>query len=629
MKQQKTPLYIAADTESTQPQTVYDVPDFTTVPWALGYALVDPDGERKVIISQRVRTFLDDIKSEADKRFNTVAPVVYFHNLAWDGSLLLDTLMSVYRFHETKRKYGVGRNEFRSLISDMGSWYRLVVNWKGCEIEFRDSLKILPMKLEKLCKDFDVEHKKLVGSIDYTIKRNADWQITDAERRYFENDILGLAECLQIAEKEGLCARLTIGSLCLNMYKEMMGKKFETLFPKLSDDLDKALRRAYRGGWCIVGKKNENKVMKDVDGYVYDVNSLYPYSMFGASLPGDREHVYPVGQPIAHLIDPSAEELSEYSVYPGYFRINVDFELKPNHLPFIQIKKSRYRDNEYIERTDNIEDITVTKEDYILMKEQYYFNYIEIKEAWFFYGKKGIFDEYINYWYKIKEQATIEGNKAKRAIAKLFLNNLYGKMSTSPNGGQKIPHYDARSERIKWQIVDDEKDTVYIPAGAYITSYAKGKTIRAAQANYDIFDYADTDSLHCHGKAKGLIVDPVKLGAWANESRYDMARYVRQKTYIEHITYQDGKPVVPHMDIKAAGCPESVKTRIQYKVDIDKELTYADDDLDKKHPLNEPYTPDEMLDRFTFGLKESGKMARKTVTGGNILYNTTFEIKPL
>lgn len=628
MKIKKEPLYIAADTESTQPQSPDEVAGFQTIPWALGYALVDPEGEREVVISQRVRNFLDGIKHEAETRHN-VKPVVYFHNLAWDGMIILDALMRVYNYTMTENKYHPGRHEFMTMISDMGAWYKVSINWKGCEIELRDSLKILPMKLEKLCKDFNVKHQKLVGSIDYTIKRTPMWNLTEEEKRYFENDILGLAECLEIAEKEGLCDNLTIGAKCLSMYKQMLGDRFDLWFPELPEDLDAVIRRAYRGGWCFVGEKNQNKVLKNISGFVYDVNSLYPYSMHSNTWEGDRRHVYPIGLPIYHAENPDPEALEKYKDCPGFYKVAVSFNLKSEHVPFIQIKHSIYRDNEYIHKTEGVEEIYLTKEDFYLLHEQYDIDYEEIEEAWIFKGKEGIFDQYIDYWFKIKEEATLEGNKAKRTIAKLFLNNLYGKFSSSPNGAEKVPRYSKRKECIVWQMVDNVKDTVYIPAGAYVTAYARGKTVRAAQENFNVFDYADTDSLHCHGKAEGLVIDDVALGAWANESRYDAARYVRQKTYIEHITEADGKPVSPYFDIKAAGCPESVKERIQYKTELFENLKYSEDDLDKKHPLNERYSIDEMLDRFTYGLKESGKNSRKTVKGGTILYNSTFEIKPL
>lgn len=623
----KVPYLFAADTESTQPRSVDDIPDFKTVPWALGYAPVSPlYGTREVKCFNRLRNFLDGIKKDTPSGYHAV---VYFHNLAWDGMILLSILMQTYGFRNTENKYHPGRNEFKVLISDKGQWYKMEIIWKGFSIEFRDSLKILPIKLEKLCKDFGVKHQKLVGTIDYTIQRDADWVMTETERKYFENDILGLAECLAIAEYEGLTQKLTIGANCLDQYKKMMGKKFDVLFPQLDSDLDTAIRKSYRGGWCYVNSKNENKVLNNIDGYVYDVNSLYPYSMHSNVWDGDRKHVFPVGYPVKHLLNPSQADLEKYKELPGFYRMNVSFKIKENHLPFIQIKRSVFRDNEYLTDSKGPQEITLTKEDFVLMQEQYYIDYLDIEEAWLFNGREGIFDCYIDYWFKEKEQATITGNKSKRAISKLFLNNLYGKMSTSPDGNGKIPAYDKRTEKITWVRYENEKDTLYIPAGAYITAYARGKTVRAAQRNYDIFDYADTDSLHCHGKATGLVIDDVKLGAWANESQYNAARYVRQKTYIEHITVQDGKPVVPFFDIKAAGAPQSVKERMQYKVDIDKNLTYSKDDLDHKHPLNEKYSISEMLNRFTFGLVESGKMAKKTVSGGSILYNTTFEIRPL
>lgn len=43
--------------------------------------------------------------------------------------------------------------------------------------------------------------------------------------------------------------------------------------------------------------------------------------------------------------------------------------------------------------------------------------------------------DYVKKFYEMKKQATIEGNGARRCIAKLFLNTLYGKLLSKINEG--------------------------------------------------------------------------------------------------------------------------------------------------------------------------------------------------
>ena len=77
---------------------------------------------------------------------------------------------------------------------------------------------------------------------------------------------------------------MTQGSNALNNYKEIIGKNmFNHLFPKLEYDIDKDLRKAYRGGFTYLNPIYKEKDVKN--GVVLDVNSLYPSLMYEKSLP--------------------------------------------------------------------------------------------------------------------------------------------------------------------------------------------------------------------------------------------------------------------------------------------------------------------------------------------------------
>ena len=109
----------------------------------------------------------------------------------------------------------------------------------------------------------------------------------------------------------------------------------------------------------------------------------------------------------------------------------------------------------------------------------------------------GIFDEYINKYAKIKK----ESKGALRELAKLFLNNLYGKLG-STDSSFKIAYVKEDKSIGFMQVVENEKKPGYIAIGSAITSYSRNFTIRDAQKNYygenkRGFIYADTDSIHC------------------------------------------------------------------------------------------------------------------------------------
>ena len=129
-------------------------------------------------------------------------------------------------------------------------------------------------------------------------------------------------------------------------------------------------------------------------------------------------------------------EYKEDKVYPLYIQmITCSFTLKPNKIPTIQIKNSRFfTGNEYL-TTSHSEDgdivcLVLTNIDLKLFLEQYDVPKETLKyiSGWKFKSINGLFTEYIDKWIAVKNQATINKNKGERAMAKMMLNSLYRKI---------------------------------------------------------------------------------------------------------------------------------------------------------------------------------------------------------
>lgn len=152
---------------------------------------------------------------------------------------------------------------------------------------------------------------------------------------------------------------------------------------------------------------------------------------------------------------------------------------------------------------------------------------------------------------------------------------------------------------------DDEKvPPVYTAAGVFITSFARDLTIRAAQANYPVFAYADTDSLHLlqPEAPESIEVHPTKLGAWKHEYDFDSAFYIRAKAYLEHLP-----DIEPDCDDPECEERHDYVTRIAgLPTGIASTLTF---------------------DMLKPGLVLEGKLTPKTVPGGVVLRDTPFELK--
>lgn len=167
-------------------------------------------------------------------------------------------------------------------------------------------------------------------------------------------------------------------------------------------------------------------------GVVLDVNSLYPYVMY--------EKPMPFGEPVFF-----EGQYKEDKVYPLYIQMITctHFKIKKNKIPTIQIKKSIYRDNEYLEEAGNVNTgeyigLCLTNIDLQLFKEHYDIDDLEYLSGWKFKSTDIMFKQYIDKWIERKNQATIEKNKGQRTMAKLMLNSLYGKLSTSLEVVRKI-----------------------------------------------------------------------------------------------------------------------------------------------------------------------------------------------
>lgn len=590
--------------------------------------------------------------------------IAYYHNLKFDGNFWLSYLLTDLKYEQAyesfneegtqgefiKEKY-MKNNTFRYTISSMGQWYMLTIKVNNHFIELRDSLKLLPFSVYEIGESFKTKRQKL--EMEYTGYRYAGCNITDEEKKYIANDVLVVKEALEQLFNDGH-DKLTIGSCCVAEYKNSLGAyDYNDLFPALdeftldkniygSSNADEYIRHSYRGGWCYLVKGKENIVRHN--GVTADVNSLYPSMMHSQS-----GNYFPIGKPYFWTgnIIPN-EAIGENKYY--FLRIKTRFYIKENMLPFIQIKGNHlYKGTESLTTSDvldkngnynryykdingNIKDtaqiMTVTMTDYKLMLKHYELVDFEILDGCWFYSDIGIFDNYINHYAEIK----MNSKGAKRAEAKLFLNNLYGKLASSSNSSFKVA-YVKDDESIGFYIVPaNNKKVGHIATGSAITSYARNFTITAAQKNYYGVDkagfiYADTDSIHCDlpaDKIKGIIVDPLKFCCWKLESSWDTAIFTRQKTYIEHITHKDLIPIdEPYNDIKCAGMPQKCKDLFDksmqgYKVNESDNYTQSElKFLETKRDYND----------FKVGLCVPGKLLPKRIKGGVLLVDTTYEMR--
>ena len=497
---------------------------------------------------------------------------IYFHNLKFDGTFILSYLLSNGFKHSREKEPFT----FDTLITDTGLFYKISIYWKKynkryIKTDIYDSLKKIPLSVETIAKAFNLEQQK--GIIDYELLRDDNHIITDDELSYLKNDVEIVANALNTLQSQGL-NKMTIGSDALNDFKGTMGNKknFRFYFPVLNNYVDDDIRRAYKGGFTYLNPKYKNKI---VEGLVFDVNSLYPFVMYNEFLP--------YGRPLK--FEGKYKFKNVYNLYIQ--RLTCAFKLKDNHIPTIQLKNSmRFIPTEYITTTNgDIVELVLTSPDLELFLKHYDILNLEYKDGYMFKSSNVFFREYINYWYDVKNTST----GGLYTLAKLMLNSLYGKFGTSTKKGQKIPYLD--SEGILKYYNDEIKETepLYTALACFITAYARSKTIKAGQLNYDRYIYSDTDSIHLLGyeMPNNIEIDNHKLGSWAYESKFSKGKYLRAKTYMQTI---ENKKI-----ITCAGMPKNLHSQVDYN-------------------------------NFKEGAIYNGKLRPKQVKGGTLLVKTTFKI---
>ena len=567
--------------------------DFETATWledesyVWAWALCNIENVEEIKIGNTIESFFEEIEKEN--------AILYFHNLKFDGEFILYYLLK-NGFKRIEDKKDKEDKTFITLISDMGLFYSIEIYFKVNEkhtkkVVIYDSLKIIPLSVEDIPKSFGIEENKL--HLDYNRVREYGYTLKDYEIRYIKNDVKIVALALRIMFNEDL-TKMTIGSNALANFRKTKGNiTFSRLFPSLDRELYEDLRLAYKGGFTYLNPKYIEK--ENGETINLDVNSLYPSVM--------RYELMPYGEPKFY-----EGKYIEDKVYPLYIqRITCKFEIKKDMIPTIQVKGKRFfMENEYLESSKGeVIALTLTNIDLKLFLDHYEVKDLKYWCGWKFKGMYGIFDEYIDYHIREKNNATLTKNKGKRQIHKLLLNSLYGKFATSMKSQEKIPFL--FNEKVLYSLGEEkEKEGLYIPIGAFITSYARNKTIRTSQAiktysinkyGVDMYIYSDTDSIKTLLGVEELKqfceIDDVKLGAWKYEGTAIRSKFVRQKTYLEEFINKEGEK---ETIITCAGMPKTSHKYVKWST-------------------------------FKRGFSCGGKLIFSHVKGGVKLIETNFTIK--
>lgn len=552
-------LWVVADFETTT-EKFYNENGYSKV-WL--WAISSSEG-KTIAIGETIESFI----SYCTNNLNNY--VIFFHNLKFDGSYILSYILN----KRTPYKEQISARDnacFNALIGDMGQYYQITYHPRSeITYNFQDSLKLLPFKVEKIAKDFGLPILKL--NIDYN-----DYTVNEKTIEYIKHDVEIVAMALSQIKALGM-TEMTTASCAYTLYSKTNQFMYD-YFPQLDEEYLEKYRLAYRGGRSQCNPLYQDKIIYNVKRY--DINSMYPHIM--------RNLPLPIGNPIKQ----DKIGLREFELY----EVDIKFKLKEGHLPTLLKKNVVFGDGSYYIETEGLERMCLSNIDYELLLRHYDIEIIQFLEIWGFKTMVGLFTNYIDYWYKVKQ----EHKGAWRIVAKLMLNSLYGKFGSRCKGKGKIPVLNEDGVLSHDLSEDKPMKKYYLPVAIAIVSHAH-KLIDDAIIDTSIgnFVYCDTDSVHTLGEISNEMVDQVELGKFKLEGIELKSRYVRQKTYV----YSELENDYLSYTITCAGMTDEIKN---WCID-----TYKDG----------------IFDVFTEGFKvEDMKLMPTMVKGGIILTKTSFEIR--
>lgn len=413
--------------------------------------------------------------------------VVYVHNLE----------------HEFQFLKSVLNMDYSSIFS---TDYRAVLKFT-CEegkIEFRDSYRLSNMSLSQFTKKMKVKHQKLVGDLDYSIKRYSWTNLTEQELSYCINDVAGLVEAVQTLMRQNndnlSTIPLTSTGFVRRESKRVM-KPYRMLIQDIFPDfaLYNTLREAFRGGDTHANRFYADMLIKDVDSW--DFSSSYPNVMCHYEFPVGRFHKCEFEKITIEELHDLIVRRHKAVVFSVAFE-NLTLLDKYEGCPYFSKSKCRniedcVEDNGRIMEAAYME-TTLTDIDWEIVLNMYDWTGLTIYNVYYArYGKlPKEYIELIQSYFKGKtELKNVKGQEEFYDKLKNLLNALYGMFAQNP---VIEPLF---FDGVKIQSVEDynaEELLFKFKRNAFIVyQWAVWTTARARHLLHQVIDIVGDDFIYC------------------------------------------------------------------------------------------------------------------------------------
>lgn len=319
------------------------------------------------------------------------------------------------------------------------------VRYESRSLTFINTGNFTPYRLSQIAKDLGME--KLLVEFE-TVGEQELIEYCTMDVAIIEKLILSF---IQFLEDNQLGAfKSTLASQALTAYTTRFNKNL----PYTTDingvlDLEK---EAYKGGRteCFkIGRFNHEKI------YYTDINSMYPYVMTGDLIPKRF---------IRGMVNPPINRTYE-TMKHRYIIARCKLQTP---LPFIAtlFNPLKYKiTNSTTTPKDSKLIFPIGEFEVVLHHAELEYaienGFVQSISQALMYERGEIFNDYVNFFTDMKIQATIDGNRVNRLMAKLFLNSLYGKF------GQRHKSFNLIEESPDIMVFPDK---IYNDKGEIISS---------------------------------------------------------------------------------------------------------------------------------------------------------------
>lgn len=451
---------------------------------------------------------------------NCKKSIVYFHNFGrFDSTFILNFIIG-----QTNKI-----NDIR-IIERNNSIYE--VFYKKVNISFRDSYLLMNTKLEDVGNTFCKIHKK--GEFDYDniteiFENNPQliYDQCDLDSLVLKEGFLNFRKLIKDKFDIEICHFLTLPSLAFNLFKKNYYNPTINPIAKNPYETDEFIRRSYKGGI------SEVFIPCLKDGYCYDANSLYPFSMI--------DNQFPIGKGVFV----KGEEITLDS-FIGFIECRVTCDKEINFLTY------KHPTRGLITPVGEWTDVYFHKEVEMAIKLGYKIKFLK----GFKYCKEAsIFKDYVKDLYELRLDSKSDDMKN---IAKLLLNSLYGRfgMKVFIEGTKFLNEEELEKMKQKYKINNihylgnnlysltgikrsiskkdlyknsiDSETAVQIASA--ITAYSRIFMYNFKNIKDNKCYYTDTDSIFLEKKLDEKYIG-VELGKFKLEYELESAYFIAPKVY--------------------------------------------------------------------------------------------------